>query len=27
LKSIDAGRKTGVPLPEIEETIFTNFIR
>jgi len=27
LKSIDAGRKAGVPLPEIEETIFTNFIR
>jgi len=27
LASVEAGRKAGVPLPEIEETIFTNFIR
>jgi len=27
LKSIETGRKAGVPLPEKEEMIFTNFIR
>ena len=27
LKCIEAGRKAGVPEPEIEETVYTNFIR
>jgi len=27
LASVEAGRKAGVPLPEKEEMIFTNFIR
>ncbi len=27
LKYIDAGKKAGIPLPELESRIFTNFIR
>ena len=27
LKCIEAGRKAGVPEPDIEETVYTNFIR
>ncbi len=27
LKCIEAGKKAGIPLPEREETVFTNFIR
>ena len=27
LKCIDAGKKAGIPLPELEPRIFTNFIR
>lgn len=27
LKYIDAGKKAGIPLPELKSRIFTNFIR
>ncbi len=27
LKCIEAGKASGVPLPEIEETVYTHFIR
>lgn len=27
LKCVEAGKKAGIPLPELEPRIFTNFIR